>query len=302
MVRRAGILVGLVSIAAVMSSAPSASAQETEPTPPAVRAAEAASDTVHLRNGGLYRGRIVEIVPGDHLTLIVEGGESKQVPWADVDRIVAAGSPSQPALVIPANPSAPSVALPPAPAPQPLAPGTPAGLDAPPSDVAPRPQWRHNKTLVWTGTLVFAAGYAPVAAVALPSTAGLAGRVVLIFLTLGLACLDGGSGYLCGGEHGAMQLLIPVAGPILFAGSHPQDYFVNENGRELSGLTKGLLYASAGVQAAGLVTLVSGIVFGRYERVDERPAVKSGSAAPSFFVRPLGAPGALGLSVGAYRW
>ncbi len=297
--RRAGRVVALVALAAIAVSCSASSANAQERTDPP--AAAAASDTVHLLDGGLYRGRIVEIVPGDHVTIIVEGGESKSIPWSNIDRVVAAGSPSEPPIVIPTTPeSAPSTVA------TPFTPVAPITAEAPSGERAPRPQWRHNRTLVWTGTFMFAAGYAPVAAVALPSTAGLAGRVALIFLTLGLACLDSGSGSFCRADLGALQLLIPVVGPVLFASNHPRDYFVNKSGAELSGLEKGLLYASAGVQAAGLVTLVSGLVFGRYERVDQRSPAKSDAAKktvePSFFLRPLEAPGALGLSVGAYRW
>ncbi len=60
-------------------------------------AADTTIDDVHLRNGGLYRGRVTEIVPGDHVTVIVEGGETKRIAWAEVDRVVVAapvGAPS----------------------------------------------------------------------------------------------------------------------------------------------------------------------------------------------------------------
>ncbi|MBX3234462.1 MAG: hypothetical protein KIT84_09365 [Labilithrix sp.] len=50
-------------------------------------------DSVHLRNGGLYRGRVTEIVPGDHVTILVEKGESKRIAWGDIDKVVVASSP-----------------------------------------------------------------------------------------------------------------------------------------------------------------------------------------------------------------
>lgn len=55
-------------------------------------------DAVHLRNGGMYRGRVTEIVPGDHVTVIVApGGETKRIPWPEVDRVIVASTPVPPA-------------------------------------------------------------------------------------------------------------------------------------------------------------------------------------------------------------
>jgi hypothetical protein len=53
-------------------------------------------DTVHLRNGGLYRGRVTEIIPGDHVTILVEGGSPTRIPWAQVERVIAASTPIPP--------------------------------------------------------------------------------------------------------------------------------------------------------------------------------------------------------------
>lgn len=77
-----------------------------EPTPSAVTV-----DSVHLRNGGLYRGQVTEIVPGDHVTVRTTDAETKRVPWAEIDRVIVASSPS-----IPPAPTAttPSAAVPPA--------------------------------------------------------------------------------------------------------------------------------------------------------------------------------------------
>jgi len=57
---------------------------------------EATPDTVHLRNGGLLRGRVTEIVPGDHVTVLMVGGEQKRIPWIEVDRVVVATDKPQP--------------------------------------------------------------------------------------------------------------------------------------------------------------------------------------------------------------
>jgi hypothetical protein len=63
-------------------------------------------DTVHLRNGGLYRGRVTEIIPGDHVTIIVEGGSPTRIPWAQVERVIAASTPIPRAPATSAEPAA----------------------------------------------------------------------------------------------------------------------------------------------------------------------------------------------------
>lgn len=56
-----------------------------------------AVDTVNLRNGGTIRGHVTEILPGNHLTILVDGGEKKRVAWAEVERVVVASTPIPPA-------------------------------------------------------------------------------------------------------------------------------------------------------------------------------------------------------------
>jgi hypothetical protein len=238
----------------------------------------------------------------------IEGGETKQLPWAEVDRIVASTGPTTPPAIIPANPASAGApaASGPTPAPPSSAPETPARLDTPPPDAPaqPRTAWRANRPLLVTGAIMFGVGYGPNLAVAVPSTVGLAGRIAVFVLTAGLAVLacgfgGGGDSYLCEGQHGAMQLLVPVVGPFFFASDHPRDSVVNENGRPLTGVTKGLLYTSAGLQIAGLVSILTAVVIGKHEPV---PGRKTGSASPSFFVLPQANVDTLGLTVGVHRW
>jgi len=83
------------------------------------RADDATLDAVHLRNGGLYRGRVTEIVPGDHVSITVAGSnETKRVPWPEVDRVIvgqAGNIPPPPTATAqtpaasPATPAAPMV-------------------------------------------------------------------------------------------------------------------------------------------------------------------------------------------------
>ena len=100
-----GVVVVLAAIATGLFPA-TASAQEPPPLPPpassggttATPSATATIDSVHLRNGGLYRGHVSEIVPGDHVTVNVEGGETKRVPWAEIDRVIVASTVIPPPL------------------------------------------------------------------------------------------------------------------------------------------------------------------------------------------------------------
>lgn len=95
------------SILLAASLVPSLALADDEPPPPLPLPAPAAPtttpsasttvDAVHLRNGGFFRGRVTEIVPGDHVTVVVApGGETKRIPWADVDRVIVASTPVPP--------------------------------------------------------------------------------------------------------------------------------------------------------------------------------------------------------------
>jgi hypothetical protein len=64
-------------------------ASEQRPPP----GATAATDNVHLRGGGIQRGRVTELVPGDHVTVVAEGGEAKRIPWSEVEELVMPASP-----------------------------------------------------------------------------------------------------------------------------------------------------------------------------------------------------------------
>lgn len=186
----------------------------------------------------------------------------------------------QPEVVFPAaQPAAPAEEAPPlvplpAPAPAPApAPVKPQGK----SSFTPDP------TLLYAGGGLFMLGYVPPLAVALPSTAGLAGRILLGVVTVGLvplACAlgDGGSdSYVCNGDHGTIQLLMPVAGPFLFAENHPKDTVINEHGRPLAPGVKGVLYAAGAAQAAGMALVVGSFVLGDSVGEDGRPSSGKGA-------------------------
>lgn len=113
--RRVGILASMVASLLVPSMAWADDEVPPLPPPTAQTSATASTtvDAVHLRNGGLYRGRVTEIVPGDHVTVLVApGNETKRIPWPEVDRVIVASTavPATPAASTPAP--APAAAAP----------------------------------------------------------------------------------------------------------------------------------------------------------------------------------------------
>jgi hypothetical protein len=101
--RRAALLPFLT---ALFVSVPAFAQEDEAPPPlppPAASTATTATtttaptvDAVHLRNGGLYRGHVTEIVPGDHVTVRVESGETKRIAWSEIDRVIVASTPIPP--------------------------------------------------------------------------------------------------------------------------------------------------------------------------------------------------------------
>ena len=111
--RRASFAVTL--LAATLFPAAAFAQDEVPPLPPATGAttpsASATVDAVYLRNGGMYRGRVTEIVPGDHVTVLVQpSNETKRIPWPEVDRVIVASTPAY-ARCCAASPSADAAAV-----------------------------------------------------------------------------------------------------------------------------------------------------------------------------------------------
>jgi hypothetical protein len=74
---------------------PATAAPAAPPAPPAAAssAAPASSttiDTVQMRNGTVYRGKVLEILPNSHVSISVPGEPTKKVPWADVEKVIVA--------------------------------------------------------------------------------------------------------------------------------------------------------------------------------------------------------------------
>jgi hypothetical protein len=103
--------VGLLVAAACVLAGVSAAAQETGA---ATSATSRSDDIVRLKSGALFRGTISELVPADHVEILLITGETRRFPMADVDYAGAIGGlPARPALL-------------PAPAPPPPSPSTAA--------------------------------------------------------------------------------------------------------------------------------------------------------------------------------
>jgi hypothetical protein len=61
-------------------------------------AIDTAAQDVLFKNGSKVRGQVVDIVPGDHVTLRFKNGEARRFEWVDVDRVMPASGPEPPPL------------------------------------------------------------------------------------------------------------------------------------------------------------------------------------------------------------
>lgn len=93
--------------ALVLVTAPAVARADDAPTPPAAvsESATATVDSVVLRNNaGSYRGHVTEIVPGDHVMVLLETGETRSFLWKDVDRVIVASTGAAAGPPAPAGP------------------------------------------------------------------------------------------------------------------------------------------------------------------------------------------------------
>ncbi len=84
--RMSSIGLAALTIAWVMVTSTPALAQDTSAAaPPAARGQGALpTDIVRLRNGGMARGTIIEVVPDDHVLLLLPDGETRRFDMAEV--------------------------------------------------------------------------------------------------------------------------------------------------------------------------------------------------------------------------
>jgi hypothetical protein len=170
--------------------------------------------------------------------------------------------------------------------------------------------WVPNRPLAYAGGTVFLAGYVPAVAAGLPAT----GTVVLDVFTLLLAyevagCPGRGEAdkgyvpnsrdYWCLDANGGAQLLVPVAGPLLFAHDHPHDAALNRDGNALSRGAQGVLVADAVAQGAGIGLLAAAAILGQEEpRVDDPPT----RGGRRFFVSPVALGRGFGVAAAVTSW
>lgn len=62
--------------------------------------APAGADEVLLKNGGMLRGDVIELMPDDHVTILV-GGERREIPWGEVETVTRGKYAPEPAPAAP---------------------------------------------------------------------------------------------------------------------------------------------------------------------------------------------------------
>ncbi len=61
--------------------------------PKVAAAQDAGPDTVVLHDGGMLKGNLIEVLPGDHATLQLANGQSARIRWDVIDHIIRNGVP-----------------------------------------------------------------------------------------------------------------------------------------------------------------------------------------------------------------
>lgn len=61
--------------------------------PKLAAAQDAGPDTVVLHDGGMLKGNLIEVLPGDHATLQLANGQSARIRWDVIDHIIRNGVP-----------------------------------------------------------------------------------------------------------------------------------------------------------------------------------------------------------------
>ena len=141
------------------------------------------------------------------------------------------------------------------------------------------------------GTALALASYAPAFGAALPTTLRAGATFFYGAGTAGLACDNGRPDYVCSGDFGAAELLIPLVGPFLYADDHPKDSQINPHGLAASVTTRTLLYVDGAAQIGGALLMGIGLAAGQWEH-DARSTAKS-----TFTLAPMLGLGRAGLSL-----
>ncbi|MCA9589087.1 MAG: hypothetical protein KC657_27430 [Myxococcales bacterium] len=80
---------------------PVAPAPAPAPAPAATVAVPQTEDSVTLRSGGFFKGKVEQIVPGSHVTILLSEGGSRRFAWNEIEKVVVA-SHNAPAPAAPA--------------------------------------------------------------------------------------------------------------------------------------------------------------------------------------------------------
>lgn len=114
----AGLGMGRVLLAAVLTAVPALASAQVSPGSVPSQPAGPVERTVVTGDGAMYRGEVVEYVIGDHITLKLDSGELKRIPFADAAHISPPRPKAPPASAAPgpttystggsATPAAPS--------------------------------------------------------------------------------------------------------------------------------------------------------------------------------------------------
>ena len=148
------VAAAVVSLAGLLVTARTADARPRPAPPPAAAPAPApvpaAADALTLKDGSRVTGKITEVTPGDHATLLFPDGHTSTYPWVAIAKVEMAG------VVMTYDASSPAPTLAPAPPPPVLPAGTPPPPAALGVDTVPAPAGspQHDRILTFRIALV----------------------------------------------------------------------------------------------------------------------------------------------------
>jgi predicted cobalt transporter CbtA len=173
--------------------------------------------------------------------------------------------------------------------------------------LSPSTHFVPNRSLLTAGGAVFALGYGPAMVAAAPAAIGLGYGAVGFVLhdqSIGPQAPKCVADYMCFRNNGALVLLLPVAGPIVFATAHPRDAWLNSEGGVQSDATAGLVLGAV-AQGVGLALIVASFIRGADEPNGHASPASSSADTPKrkphAFVLPGVARG-VGLTAGFTTW
>jgi hypothetical protein len=100
----------VLPVPVVVAGAPAASPPSAPPAVPGGSAGSAAAGdnvVIHLKDGGSLRGSLIDLLPGDHATVVLATGTSAVVAWSGiqgVERAAVPAPPGSPTTDAPASP------------------------------------------------------------------------------------------------------------------------------------------------------------------------------------------------------